>query len=130
REIQAAFRRVDKEAAKRGDEYIATELFLLAMLDDNGETGRILREAGLQRKPLEAAINEARGGESISDPESETHREALAKYTTDMTELARQGKLDPVIGRDDEIRRSIQIVQRRTKNNPVLIGEPGVGQTA
>lgn len=130
RELQAAFSRVDKEAAKRGDEYIASELFLLAMVDDQGAAGRILREAGLQRKPLEAAIDAVRGGEAVTDADSESKREALAKYTTDLTELARQGKLDPVIGRDDEIRRSIQILQRRTKNNPVLIGEPGVGKTA
>ncbi len=130
RELQTALARTDKEAARRGDEYIAGELFLLAMVDDKGAAGRLLREAGLQRKPLEAAIDAVRGGESISDPDSEARREALAKYTIDMTELARQGKLDPVIGRDDEIRRSIQILQRRTKNNPVLIGEPGVGKTA
>ncbi len=130
RDLQAAFARTDKEAAKRQDEYIASELFLLALLDDKGETGRILRDAGLQRKPLEAAIEQSRGGESVTDADSESRRDALAKYTTDMTELARQGKLDPVIGRDDEIRRAIQILQRRTKNNPVLIGEPGVGKTA
>lgn len=130
RELQSAFARTDKEASKRGDDYIASELFLLALIDDKSETGRILRDAGLQRKPLEAAIDAVRGGESVTDADSEEKREALAKYTTDMTELARQGKLDPVIGRDDEIRRSIQILQRRTKNNPVLIGEPGVGKTA
>src|SRR5690606_13931456 len=104
--------------------------FLLAMCDDKGETGRLLREAGLQRKALETAIEAVRGGAAVSDSEGESNREALAKYTTDLTERARQGKLDPVIGRDDEIRRSIQILQRRTKNNPVLIGEPGVGKTA
>ncbi|MFA7531088.1 MAG: ATP-dependent chaperone ClpB [Castellaniella sp.] len=130
RELQAALARTDKEASQRGDDYIAGELFLLAMVDDKGEAGRILREAGLQRKPLEAAIEAVRGGEPVTDADSETRREALAKYTIDMTELARQGKLDPVIGRDDEIRRSVQILQRRTKNNPVLIGEPGVGKTA
>lgn len=130
RELQSAFARTDKEASKRGDDYIAGELFLLALIDDQGPTGRILRDAGLQRKPLEAAIDAVRGGEPVMDADSESKREALAKYTTDLTELARQGKLDPVIGRDDEIRRSIQILQRRTKNNPVLIGEPGVGKTA
>src|SRR5690606_1461848 len=109
---------------------IASELFLLALIDDKGEAGRILRDAGLQRKPLEVAIEAMRGGEAVSDAEGETNREALAKYTTDLTERARRGKLDPVIGRDDEIRRTIQILQRRTKNNPVLIGEPGVGKTA
>src|SRR5690606_14658152 len=111
------------------DTYIASELFLLAMSDDKGETGRLLRESGLQRKALEAAIEAVRGGASVADSEGESNREALSKYTTDLTERARQGKLDPVIGRDDEIRRSIQILQRRTKNNPVLIGEPGVGKT-
>ncbi|WP_353172575.1 Clp protease N-terminal domain-containing protein, partial [Paracandidimonas soli] len=130
RELQAAFVRTDKEAAKRGDSYIASELFLLALLDDKGEAGRLLREAGLQRKALEAAIEAVRGGGNVSDQEGDSNREALAKYTTDLTERARQGKLDPVIGRDDEIRRAIQILQRRTKNNPVLIGEPGVGKTA
>jgi len=130
RDLQAAFARIDKEAATRGDEYIANELFLLAMLDDKGEAGRSLREAGLQRKPLEAAIENVRGGEPVTDADSESRREALAKYTIDMTDLARQGKLDPVIGRDDEIRRAVQILQRRTKNNPVLIGAPGVGKTA
>ncbi|MFT0547980.1 ATP-dependent chaperone ClpB [Allopusillimonas ginsengisoli] len=130
RDLQAALARTEKEAASRGDTYIASELFLLAVADDKGETGRIVREAGLQRKALEAAIDAVRGGASVSDAEGDSNREALAKYTTDMTELARLGKLDPVIGRDDEIRRTIQILQRRTKNNPVLIGEPGVGKTA
>jgi ATP-dependent Clp protease ATP-binding subunit ClpB len=130
RELQAALARTEKEAAQRGDTYIASELFLLALSDDKGETGRILREAGLQRKALEAAIDAVRGGASVGDAEGESNREALSKYTTDVTALASQGKLDPVIGRDDEIRRAIQILQRRTKNNPVLIGEPGVGKTA
>jgi ATP-dependent Clp protease ATP-binding subunit ClpB len=130
RELQAIFTRIDKEAARRGDTYVASELFLLALADDKGEAGRILREAGLQKKALEAAIDAVRGGESITEAHSESNREALAKYTIDLTERARQGKLDPVIGRDDEIRRTIQILQRRTKNNPVLIGEPGVGKTA
>ncbi|MFA5488191.1 MAG: ATP-dependent chaperone ClpB [Candidimonas sp.] len=130
RELQAALARTDKEASRRGDSYIASELYLLALADDKGEVGRILREAGLQRKPLESAIEAVRGGAGVTDAEGESNREALSKYTTDLTERARQGKLDPVIGRDDEIRRAIQILQRRTKNNPVLIGEPGVGKTA
>ena len=130
RELQAALARTDKEASRRGDSYIASELYLLALADEKGEVGRILREAGLQRKPLESAIEAVRGGAGVTDAEGESNREALSKYTTDLTERARQGKLDPVIGRDDEIRRAIQILQRRTKNNPVLIGEPGVGKTA
>jgi ATP-dependent Clp protease ATP-binding subunit ClpB len=130
RELQSMLTRTDKEAAKRGDTYIASELFLLALTDDKGEAGRLLREAGLQRKPLEAAVDAVRGGENVSGVEGESNREALSKYTLDLTERARLGKLDPVIGRDDEIRRTIQILQRRTKNNPVLIGEPGVGKTA
>ena len=130
RELQAVLTRADKEAGKRGDVYIPTELFLLALVDDKGPAGQALANAGLQRKALEAAIEAVRGGSAVTDQEGETKREALAKYTTDLTELARAGKLDPVIGRDDEIRRAIQILQRRTKNNPVLIGEPGVGKTA
>ena len=130
RDLNGLLNKTDKEAAKRGDAFIASELFLLALADDNGPAGRILREAGLQKKALEAAIEAVRGGESLIDQEGESHRQALEKYTTDLTERARQGKLDPVIGRDDEIRRAIQILQRRTKNNPVLIGEPGVGKTA
>ncbi|MBZ0125712.1 MAG: AAA family ATPase, partial [Rhodocyclaceae bacterium] len=120
----------DKQAQKRGDQFIASEMFLLALTEDKGETGRLLKEQGLQKKALEAAIEAVRGGQSVSDQEAEGSREALKKYTLDLTERARQGKLDPVIGRDDEIRRAIQILQRRTKNNPVLIGEPGVGKTA
>jgi ATP-dependent Clp protease ATP-binding subunit ClpB len=130
RDLQAVLSRTEKEATNRGDTYIASELFLLALADDKGEAGTILREAGLQRKALEAAVDAVRGGAAVSDAEGESNREALSKYTTDLTERARQGKLDPVIGRDDEIRRTIQILQRRTKNNPVLIGEPGVGKTA
>ncbi|MBO1112774.1 ATP-dependent chaperone ClpB [Bordetella petrii] len=130
RDLQAVLTRTDKEAARRGDTYIASELFLLALADDKGPAGTILRDAGLQKKALEAAIDAVRGGENVSAAEGESNREALAKYTLDLTERARQGKLDPVIGRDDEIRRTIQILQRRTKNNPVLIGEPGVGKTA
>ena len=120
----------EKEATRRGDQYIATEMFLLALADDKSEAGRIAREGGLQRKALEGAIEAVRGGQSVNSAQAEDQREALKKYTVDLTERARAGKLDPVIGRDDEIRRAIQILQRRTKNNPVLIGEPGVGKTA
>ncbi|MBX3609814.1 MAG: ATP-dependent chaperone ClpB [Hydrogenophaga sp.] len=120
----------EKEAIKRGDAYVASELFLLAVADAKGELGRIANENGLSRKSLEAAISAVRGGESVNNPEAEGQREALKKYTLDLTERARAGKLDPVIGRDDEIRRAIQVLQRRSKNNPVLIGEPGVGKTA
>ncbi|MDR0233736.1 MAG: ATP-dependent chaperone ClpB [Zoogloeaceae bacterium] len=120
----------DREAQKRGDQFVASEMFLLALVEDKGETGRLLREHGLNRKALEAAIDAVRGGATVDNQEGEGQREALAKYCTDITEHARIGKLDPVIGRDDEIRRAIQILQRRSKNNPVLIGEPGVGKTA
>jgi len=120
----------DKEAQKRGDQFIASEMFLLALTEDKGETGRIAKQQGLSRKPIEAAIDAVRGGQGVDSQEAEGQREALKKYCIDLTERARQGKLDPVIGRDDEIRRTIQILQRRTKNNPVLIGEPGVGKTA
>jgi ATP-dependent Clp protease ATP-binding subunit ClpB len=130
RELIAMINLSEKEANKRGDQFIATEMFLLTLCDDKGDTGRIAREAGLSRKPLEAAIAAVRGGGNVNSADAEGQREALKKYTIDLTERARQGKLDPVIGRDDEIRRSIQILQRRTKNNPVLIGEPGVGKTA
>jgi len=130
RDLQAALARTDKEAGQRGDAYIASELYLLALADDKGEVGRALREAGLQRKALETAIEAVRGGASVTGAEDEDNRQALKKYTLDLTARAREGKLDPVIGRDDEIRRTIQILQRRTKNNPVLIGEPGVGKTA
>ncbi len=120
----------EKDAIKRGDAFIASELFLLAVADQKGEIGRIANENGLSRKSLEAAIEAVRGGQKMDSPEGESQREALKKYTLDLTERARQGKLDPVIGRDDEIRRAIQVLQRRSKNNPVLIGEPGVGKTA
>ncbi|MCX7163031.1 MAG: ATP-dependent chaperone ClpB [Rhodocyclales bacterium] len=120
----------DKEAQKAGDQFIASEMFLLALTQDKGETGRLLKEAGLNRKALEEAVKAVRGGENVGSQDAEGQREALNKYCLDLTERARQGKLDPVIGRDDEIRRTIQILQRRTKNNPVLIGEPGVGKTA
>ncbi|MEI7611955.1 MAG: ATP-dependent chaperone ClpB [Betaproteobacteria bacterium] len=120
----------DKEAQKRGDQFVASELFLLALCEDKGETGRLAKQHGLNRKALEPAIAAVRGGEGVDNQEAEGQRESLKKYCIDLTERARQGKLDPVIGRDDEIRRTIQILQRRTKNNPVLIGEPGVGKTA
>ncbi|GCB03159.1 ATP-dependent chaperone ClpB [Ralstonia sp. SET104] len=130
RDLGSLLQQTEKEGIKRGDQFIASELFLLAAADDKGEAGRIAREHGLSRKPLEAAIDAVRGGQTVGSAEAESQREALKKYTIDLTEMARIGKLDPVIGRDDEIRRAIQILQRRTKNNPVLIGEPGVGKTA
>ena len=130
RELTQLLNVADKEAQKRGDQYIASELFLLAAVDDKGETGKLLKQAGVTKKALEAAIETVRGGQNVQSQADEGNREALKKYTLDLTERARAGKLDPVIGRDDEIRRCIQILQRRTKNNPVLIGEPGVGKTA
>ncbi|MDP1651584.1 MAG: Clp protease N-terminal domain-containing protein, partial [Rhodocyclaceae bacterium] len=120
----------DKEAQKAGDQFIASEMFLLALTGDKGDTGRLFKDTGANRKSLEEAIQAVRGGQNVDSQEAEGGREALKKYCLDLTERARQGKLDPVIGRDDEIRRTIQILQRRTKNNPVLIGEPGVGKTA
>jgi len=129
-ELGKLLQATEKEAIKRGDQFLAGELFLLAVADAKGDLGRIANENGLTRKSLEAAINAVRGGETMNSPEAEGQREALKKYTMDLTERARMGKLDPVIGRDDEIRRAIQVLQRRTKNNPVLIGEPGVGKTA
>ena len=130
RDLNNLLNLTDKEATKRGDQFIASELFLLALAGDKGDTGRLAKDAGLNRKALEAAIDAVRGGGGVDSQEAEGQRESLAKYTIDLTERAREGKLDPVIGRDDEIRRTIQILQRRTKNNPVLIGEPGVGKTA
>lgn len=130
RELTNLLNLTDKEAQKRGDQFIASEMFLSALTEDKGETGRLLKTHGVMRAPLEQAINTVRGGASVESAESEGQREALKKYTIDLTERARMGKLDPVIGRDDEIRRAIQVLQRRTKNNPVLIGEPGVGKTA
>jgi ATP-dependent Clp protease ATP-binding subunit ClpB len=120
----------DKLAQQRGDAYIASELLLLAALDDNGEAGKALKAAGANKQKLEAAIDKLRGGEKVTDENAEDARQALEKYTIDMTARAEGGKLDPVVGRDEEIRRTIQVLQRRTKNNPVLIGEPGVGKTA
>jgi len=120
----------DKLAQQRGDQFISSELYVLAALEDKGELGRILREAGAVKGAIEKAIEEVRGGQKVEDENAEEARGALDKYTIDLTERAKGGKLDPVIGRDDEIRRTIQVLQRRTKNNPVLIGEPGVGKTA
>jgi ATP-dependent Clp protease ATP-binding subunit ClpB len=120
----------DKLAQQRGDAYIASELFLLAAMDDNGDAGKALKAAGAHKAQLEAAIEKLRGGEKVTDENAEDARQALEKYTIDMTARAERGKLDPVVGRDEEIRRTIQVLQRRTKNNPVLIGEPGVGKTA
>ena len=120
----------DKLAQKRGDQYVSSELFVLAAVDDKGELGKLLRDCGAVKGAVERAIEEVRGGEKVTDPNAEEQRQALEKYTIDLTARAEQGKLDPVIGRDDEIRRTVQVLQRRTKNNPVLIGEPGVGKTA
>ncbi|MCW5298559.1 ATP-dependent chaperone ClpB [Herbaspirillum lusitanum] len=130
RELAALLNLADKESQKHGDQFIASEMVLLGLADDKSDAGRAARENGLSRKSLEAAISTVRGGASVSSQEGEGQREALKKYTLDLTERARNGKLDPVIGRDDEIRRAIQVLQRRSKNNPVLIGEPGVGKTA
>ncbi len=130
RDSVALLNLADKEAQKRGDQFIASEMILLALTDDKSDAGRLARENGLTRKALEAAITAVRGGGNVNSQDAEGQREALKKYTLDLTERARSGKLDPVIGRDDEIRRAIQVLQRRSKNNPVLIGEPGVGKTA
>lgn len=130
RDLIRALNLTEKEAMQRGDQFISTEMFLLALAGTDMEASRILASAGVTKKLLEAAIEAVRGGESVTDAEGETGRDAIKKYTVDLTERARLGKLDPVIGRDDEIRRTMQILQRRTKNNPVLIGEPGVGKTA
>ncbi len=130
RDLVRALNLTEKEAMQRGDQFISTEMFLLALTAADMEASRILTGAGVTRKLLEAAISAVRGGETVNDAEGETGRDAIQKFTVDLTERARLGKLDPVIGRDDEIRRTMQILQRRTKNNPVLIGEPGVGKTA
>ncbi|MBZ8138619.1 ATP-dependent chaperone ClpB [Rubrivivax gelatinosus] len=130
RDLMALLQAADKEAGKRGDQFIASEMFLLALTDSKTDLGAVVRGHRLTRKSLEAAIEAVRGGQKVDSAEAEGQREALKKYTLDLTERARQGKLDPVIGRDDEIRRAIQVLQRRSKNNPVLIGEPGVGKTA
>ena len=130
RELQNTLNLMDKAAAKRGDTFIASELFFVALLQENGATGKLLKQAGASEASLNNAIDAIRGGQSVDNANAEDQREALKKYTLDLTQRAREGKLDPVIGRDDEIRRAIQVLQRRTKNNPVLIGEPGVGKTA
>jgi ATP-dependent Clp protease ATP-binding subunit ClpB len=129
-ELAKLLQATEKESIKRNDQFIAGELFLLAVSDSKADVGKIARENGLTRKSLEAAIDAVRGGQGVNSADAEGQRESLKKYTMDLTERARMGKLDPVIGRDDEIRRAIQVLQRRTKNNPVLIGEPGVGKTA
>ncbi len=130
RELSGLLNLADKEAQKRGDQFLASEMVLLALLEDKSEAGKLARENGLTKSALEAAIKGVRGGANVDSQDAEGQREALKKYTLDLTERARLGKLDPVIGRDDEIRRAIQVLQRRSKNNPVLIGEPGVGKTA
>ncbi len=130
RDLSALLQSAEKEATKRGDQFIASEMFLLAAAEAKSSIGPLLKEHGLTRKGLETAIDSVRGGQKVDSADAEGQREALKKYTLDLTERARLGKLDPVIGRDDEIRRAIQVLQRRTKNNPVLIGEPGVGKTA
>ncbi len=120
----------DKLAQQRGDAFIASELFVLACVEDKGEIGQILKSVGADRARVEAAIDKLRGGEKVQSENAEEQRQALEKYCIDLTARAENSKLDPVIGRDEEIRRTIQVLQRRTKNNPVLIGEPGVGKTA
>ncbi|MFA0242686.1 MULTISPECIES: ATP-dependent chaperone ClpB [Vibrio] len=124
------FNLCDKVAQKRQDSYISSEVFLLAAIEDKGSLGNLLKELGLTEQKLSQAIEQVRGGQKVDDPNAEGRRQALEKFTIDLTERAEQGKLDPVIGRDDEIRRTIQVLQRRTKNNPVIIGQPGVGKTA
>jgi len=130
RDLVHLLQQAEKEAGKRGDQFVASEMFLLALADAKSDIGGIVRGHGLTRKALEAAVDAVRGGATVDSADAEGQREALKKYTLDLTERARKGKLDPVIGRDDEIRRAIQVLQRRSKNNPVLIGEPGVGKTA
>ena len=130
RDMVSLLQASEKESIKRGDQFIAAELFMLALSDSKQDLAKAAREQGLTRKSLEAAIDAVRGGENVNSADAEDQRESLKKYCIDLTERARMGKLDPVIGRDDEIRRAIQVLQRRTKNNPVLIGEPGVGKTA
>lgn len=129
-DLNKLFNITEKYAQKRNDQYISSELFVLAALEDKAELGKLLKQVGVTKESLEKAIESLRGGQEVNDPNAEDQREALKKYTIDLTERAEQGKIDPIIGRDDEIRRMAQILQRRTKNNPVLIGEPGVGKTA
>jgi ATP-dependent Clp protease ATP-binding subunit ClpB len=130
RDLLGLLQSTEKEAMKRGDQFVASELFLLALCDFKGDLGKLTKSNGMNRKSLESAIDAVRGGQKMDSADAEDQRESLKKYCIDLTERARIGKLDPVIGRDDEIRRAIQVLQRRTKNNPVLIGEPGVGKTA
>ncbi|WP_462337110.1 ATP-dependent chaperone ClpB [Parasutterella excrementihominis] len=130
RELMAVLNSMEREAERLGDKFISTDLFLLALCDSKCDAAHLAQEEGLNKPSLENAILSVRGGEKVDNPEAENNREALKKYTVDLTEKAKEGKLDPVIGRDDEIRRAMQILQRRSKNNPVLIGEPGVGKTA
>ncbi len=130
RDLLSLLQSTEKEAMKRGDQFVASELFLLALCDFKGDLGKLAKTNGLNRKSLESAIDAVRDGQNMDSADAEDQRESLKKYCVDLTERARLGKLDPVIGRDDEIRRAIQVLQRRTKNNPVLIGEPGVGKTA
>jgi ATP-dependent Clp protease ATP-binding subunit ClpB len=130
RDLDRLLNVTDKLAQQRNDQYVSSELFALAALEDKGPLGEAMREAGVVKGALEKSIEDVRGGKQVDDPAAEETRQALEKFTIDLTERAEQGKLDPVIGRDDEIRRTIQVLQRRTKNNPVLIGEPGVGKTA
>ena len=130
KDLSRLLNQMDKLAQQRGDQYISSELFALALSEDKSQAGELLRQHGVDKNRLNAAIDKIRGGENVNDPNAEEQRQALEKYTIDLTERAESGKLDPVIGRDDEIRRTVQVLQRRTKNNPVLIGEPGVGKTA
>ncbi len=130
KDLTRLLNQTDKAAMQRGDQFISSDLFLLALCDDKGEAARLLKDHGGNKAAIQAAVDAVRGGNGVDNPEADQQREALNKYCLDLTERARQGKLDPVIGRDDEIRRAIQVLQRRTKNNPVLIGEPGVGKTA
>jgi ATP-dependent Clp protease ATP-binding subunit ClpB len=130
RELNSLLNLTEKLSLKQGDDYISTEIFLLVLMDDKNQVGKLLREAGCNKDSLKKSIMSVRGNENINSQNADGQREALKKYTQDLTERAQQGKLDPVIGRDDEIRRAMQVLQRRTKNNPVLIGEPGVGKTA
>ena len=130
RDMVSLLQASEKEAIKRGDQFVAGELLLLALTDSKQDIGKLVKDNGLTRKSLESAIDAVRGGQNVDSADAEDQRESLKKYCVDLTERARMGKLDPVIGRDDEIRRAIQVLQRRTKNNPVLIGEPGVGKTA
>ena len=128
--LTRVFNLTDKLSQQRKDSFISSELFVLAAMNEEGNLAKILKQAGGEKDAISKAIDSLRGGETVNDANAEEQRQALEKYTLDLTERAEQGKLDPVIGRDDEIRRTIQVLQRRTKNNPVLIGEPGVGKTA